>query len=900
MDGLDPLGRNREVSALREIQEEVEAGIKHAVLLLGEAGVGKSTLLDWSARWAHSSGFVSAITRVPSVGGVPPLFPLPEILRELSRGTDVQTRSTDREDSWGSDLLSAANDVLSVVTLLERLSESSPLAVFVDDLQWAPQEGLSLLYSALRIAKARVLLVMTCRTGMKPGPLPTTSSDLKVEFLNISGLDQESVGELARQTLRGSVLPSLTHALYDRTLGNPLLVNEMLRSWKTSAAITSLSGGYWTVSELDRIQDSRSLVEMISVRLKMLDEKPFECATALALLGRGGRPDELRLLLGVSANKIVELLATLEDSGIADRDSWGGRYKLAHPLFQSALIQSLGETKRADLHGRIFRLMSQSETSSPAETAYHGVRALERPSNLAVCLRLAALEAERMGAYAQAALWYGHLAEAAGDIRTLRIALAGRAAAAEHFDPKMAVDIYGEAITKCAGGQQHARLLLGRARAWRMAGRPDKALEDLERAAASANRADLLEMRDATAVIHAVIGHGELARTQFEELVKESKGTQMHARVLGHLATSEYFQGHIHAAVQLFKEALSAGQDIQTIQYLNMNLGWLETLLGEWGQAAPLLEAEIEDARSANDLWRLVPLMTSATALYVWQGELDKALDLGDQAMRMTDETYLMDRLGAMGALGLVLLEKGLISEAAQLLAPAPAMVGSSSEKNEVQLSLIVFGDCLLHLGDITRCKEIIKQLRQTLIFNLSWKPSTDRLESACLLADGQPERALAVLESLLSDPSDIAVHQAEVYLAAARALSYMGRSEEALRAATLALEIYESLNAHNRVRIAKKWLEANVARSRGRPKARLVSNLTARELQILRLVVKGAPNTEIAGDLFISVATVKKHIENIRLKLGAARRSQLIAVGLDIIHAAEGVESSLLSELRH
>src|SRR5437867_1935162 len=83
MDALDPLGRDREISVLRAIQEEVEAGVKHAVLLLGEAGVGKSTLLDWSARCAQGSGFLSALARVPSVGGVPPLFPLPEILRQF-------------------------------------------------------------------------------------------------------------------------------------------------------------------------------------------------------------------------------------------------------------------------------------------------------------------------------------------------------------------------------------------------------------------------------------------------------------------------------------------------------------------------------------------------------------------------------------------------------------------------------------------------------------------------------------------------------------------------------------------------------------------------------------------------------------------------------------------------
>ena len=107
-----------------------------------------------------------------------------------------------------------------------------------------------------------------------------------------------------------------------------------------------------------------------------------------------------------------------------------------------------------------------------------------------------------------------------------------------------------------------------------------------------------------------------------------------------------------------------------------------------------------------------------------------------------------------------------------------------------------------------------------------------------------------------------------------------------------MAFGIYSGLRAQGRMKEIDQWLRAYSGRSRGRPQARVISNLTVRELEILGLVVKGASNSEIAAALFISVGTVKKHIENIRLKIGAGRRSELISMGLPIVHRSKQSQS--------
>ncbi|MGZ4143286.1 MAG: response regulator transcription factor [Actinomycetota bacterium] len=71
--------------------------------------------------------------------------------------------------------------------------------------------------------------------------------------------------------------------------------------------------------------------------------------------------------------------------------------------------------------------------------------------------------------------------------------------------------------------------------------------------------------------------------------------------------------------------------------------------------------------------------------------------------------------------------------------------------------------------------------------------------------------------------------------------------------------------------------------RRRGRPRSSRPFQLTERETEVLQLVMRGKTNREIGAALFISPATVKKHVENVKIKLGVHRRSELVTAGLSL-----------------
>jgi len=898
MGGLDaePIGRAEEIAFLRRATLDVVRGQKRALVLSGSAGIGKSTLLQWSARTAQDHGLICVVTRAPTIDGLPPLFPMHQVIEQLAERipqsfNGQEGRSSDEPVGGPIESGGQTLDLFHIVQVLNAVGQMSPIGIFLDDVHWAPTEGLALLISALRLVDRPVLCVMTARELKDGSPWysPESTGDLPVDCVKVAGISPDSVGDLAHHLLDLPPLPSLTQLLYDRSLGNPLFVTEMLRAWRESGQISRRSNR-WTLTDSSSPPDNASLLDMISGRLHHLTPELIAPATILALLGRAASAEELETMVDISPNALADILGVLDEIKVVTRNPGDGLHRLAHPLFQEALLMGLNETRKAALHGRIFTSMSSADCSA-AELAYHAVRALRPPGELLSLLRAAAKDAESVGSYAEAADWHKRIAKIAPDDATLYDALAGCALALERFDPGQAAEVYGQALELAPNGKS-VRSLIGRARARRMAGQPEVALQDLEDAKSSASAIEKLEIRDMTAVIHAVLGETDAAAVQFADLAEETIGTPLHARALSRLAIVAYLRGNIARAKALALDALTETVVSSDFWHLRMNLAWFLALLGEWDDAGVVVGEAIKRAKHAKDFWLLAPLMTTATDLAVWKGDFETALDLGEQVCRVAVEAYDMDKLGALAALGLTLLEQGRPDQASRVLEPAPDMAASAAEKNEVHQSLIVLAESLLGLDDLDGAARLIEQVRGYLHYNMSWKAAADRVNCQLLILRGEPTRALQAIGDWLRSPSEIPYEQARIQECAAAANLALGLREDARVHAMEAFRIYSHLGATARKKRTEGWLRANSPRRLGRPRSRVVLNLTAREAEILALVGSGYSNNEIATKLFISPGTVKKHVSNIKVKTSVRHRRELISIAARVASSLEGAAS--------
>jgi DNA-binding CsgD family transcriptional regulator len=881
-----PIGRASETAILERAVKEVAQGRKRTVLIRGVTGLGKTTLLYWVSHLASSSGFLCGMARAPAAGGLPPRFPLPELLSSLAReralqgdGTDDLLSETiaglrgDRHDD------SRPPDLLQIARVLESTSVLAPLALLVDDIQWTQPDERALLLGALRVAEAPVLFIATERTesnDVPPAIEPT--ADLPVDSLDLEGLPTDSVAELASRALGAPVLPSLSRSLHDHTLGNPLFALETLRAWRDSGQVIVVAGGYWGFGEDAVPEEGGSLRQVIAQRIRAIDPSPLAVAQALAVLGRPASLEEVRRIADIDGQSGIEALATLEDEGFVVHELSVG-HRLSHPLFQTGLLSEMNRTREGALHGRIYEVLRDAtphRTSS--ELAYHAIRALEPPSEISDLLDAAATEAQRAGSYGEAAEWYARLIATAEDDASLVRALAGRASALEHFDAAEAASAYGQAAERTERGAAKAPLLLGWARALRMSGRHPEALEVLQDAASMAEPDVLDEIRHATAIVNAAQGRTQTAEELFRELARDTVGRPAHAKAIGHLGVVSYVRGHPIEALRLTDEALDECGDPSYRDYLGMSRAWFLVVVGRWEEAKALLETSIARAKRAHDTWNLVPLLASATRLNTWSGDSDRALDFGTQVVRLAATCQPMDQIGSAGALAGALLEEGAVEEAFDAVKDVPRLLEIEPELGELQHAVIVLAETHLRRGDLKAAQQTVGLARELVEYNEIWRVSLDRLTAQLELARGRPDQAFVLADRYARDPSEFAIEQAWITETSAEAAAASGRKQDALAIATSALDQYERLGARRRAQRVRAWIDARAGKKIGRPPSTTPGGLTEREAEILRHVAGGKTNHEIASELVISAGTVKKHVENIKSKLGVRRRTELAA----------------------
>jgi DNA-binding CsgD family transcriptional regulator len=892
-----PTGRDAEAARLATLIDDTAAGAKRAALLLGAPGIGKTTLLRFARSHATRRGLVCSFVRVPSTAGLPPRFPLGESLAGfVSEYASRNATPPERLERVVSTLTGATSvdeyavSLPQIADALEEAGRIGPLGLFIDDYDWAPADGSELLMAALRAVETPVFLLATARLRRAgdeaPSPLPAPTADLWIDHIEIRGLDARAVASVAAGELGREVLPSLADALYARTLGNPLFVAETLQAWRAERALVS-TGGFIGLVDADERATAHSLRDMIASRLARLHDDALSAAGVVALIGRGVSFEELVSVLGLSPDELVEHLTILATEGFVAAEGHPAlRYRVAHPLYAASVLDRLGPARVAALHGRICNGIraGSGRPGSASERAHHAVRALHPPDDLRELLEAAAAEAESAGGHEEAAEWYGYLAETTDDPRELVRALAGQASASIRSDPGRAVQLFTLALALETSAPARAGLLLGRARAHRVAGMFDAVMSDLKEALPIADEEQALEVRHAIGVMHGVRGDLDAAEAAFREIAAESVGTSAHWKAIGHLGMVAFIRGDVVNGARLHEEALRATDDPAYASYLGSNLVWMLILIGRWAQADPLLRTAVGSAIAAGNIHDECSLSCMGARLAAWRGELAVAFDYAQRAIRLATRLgNPADVIDARSALAMALLENGMPGDAAAAMSQIVELDRPEVEPREYTYTYTVLAEACLQIGDLNSARVALARAEGHLANARFWEPSVDRLAAQIAAMTGDLAGALDRIARWVQDPSPIAFEHARVLETTARLRLAVGDRTGALSAGQQALQLLEQLGAAKRAREMGAWLVEHATRARGRPRSTLPGRLTERETEILRLVVGGRANREIAEELFISLGTVKKHVENVMAKAGVSRRTELLPFALGI-----------------
>jgi class 3 adenylate cyclase/pimeloyl-ACP methyl ester carboxylesterase len=381
--GLTPLvGREHELALLRERFAEAQAGRGQAVLVYGEAGIGKSRLLLEFRHHAEAAGARWILGRCVSYGHAIAQLPVLDFVRDLcaiAEGDSAETalarlgqgiREAGDDVAWTAPFLRAllsldpgdpsiasmnpaqrkGRTAEAVRDLLLAHARQRPLILVVEDLHWIDPHSEEILRALLDgMAADPLMVVLTYR----PGYAQTFGEQTYITRITLRALPEAQMLSLVRRVLQADVPPEVSHLVARRAEGNPLFVEELAKSLVEEGILERDDGAYRLTRPLGDVRIPDTIQGVIMARI---DRLPEASKTALQTASVVGREFTARLVervasLGRDARQALGELRAVELIYEKSRTPELA-YMFKHALTHDVAYETLLRGKRRELHRR--------------------------------------------------------------------------------------------------------------------------------------------------------------------------------------------------------------------------------------------------------------------------------------------------------------------------------------------------------------------------------------------------------------------------------------------------------------------------------------------------------------------------------------------------------------------
>ena len=437
------MGRLAELQLVRELWQDVRAGLRHALLVSGEPGIGKTQFVAHGARQLYASGGIVLYGHCPEELAAPygpwieALTPFVEHASDEILSTYV-TRHGGELSRIVPALLDHAPDApapsrtdpeseryllfAAVLGLLDQASAVAPTVLVLEDLHWADTSTLALLKHVLaETSRTQLMLLATYRdSDLAPEhPLPGLLADLRreerIDRVRLSGLGVEEIVALMEEA---DVRTAMAHALASETDGNPFFVGEMLRH------LSERAEGLDSTPQAQRgaLEFPQSVRDVIIRRVERLGEDCRRLLCWASVIGHQFRFELLAGTVGGDEDALLDLLDRAVQARLVEERP--GSFEFAHDLINHVLYATLGANRRSRMHRSVaeaLEKLAEGESVLPVEDlARHWLAAGPRAAASAlIYVRLAGEQALQKLAPAEAVRWFGQALELLEDLPAL-------------------------------------------------------------------------------------------------------------------------------------------------------------------------------------------------------------------------------------------------------------------------------------------------------------------------------------------------------------------------------------------------------------------------------------------------------------------------------------------------
>ncbi|MGW1029614.1 AAA family ATPase [Streptomyces sp. NPDC002577] len=905
--GLEILGRDREMSRISQLVDAADGRGPKVLVLIGEPGAGKSTLVDWAASRAVARG--RRVLRVRGCEGEKDLgfAGVHQLLGPVLTGLDgLPPRQRDAlRCAFGMDQAdgSQAPDPLSirvaVLTLLSEAATERPLLIVVDDAQWLDVGSLDVLaFVARRLEDEPAALLLAARDEAVP-----VRFDRDFPYLTAGPLDRAAAGLLLdaqphppRGRVRSRIL--------QQAAGNPLALIELTRAFAKDP-------GSHEAGSSGSLPLTARLEQIFAADLPSLPDTTRQVLLLAAAAGTAHLSDVLHAAPGLNG---PEVWRPAEEAGLVRVE--GGQVRLRHPLVRSAIYQAASFRERREAHLALAAALAHE----PDRRAWHlAAAALGPDEEVAAALADTAERSQYRGGHAAAAAALERAAELTPEPeQRARRLLAAATSAMFAGHPQWVGEIAAQVGSLTDDPQLLAEASLRAGWSLAVTLRHDDSLAFLLPVAESmATPAPALALSALGTAATPAYNSGdpsyrnELQRISGLIAPQPDETDRVWPRAAGHPFTDRerVLTSMTHAVDAMPDDSLSALVSLGASAWILDETDDAVRLLGQAmdqlrraataganctvAQALALAQFESgawNAAQSAADdaLWMATeagadnvtvgsPILQAT--LRAARGDHTGARTQADDAVRGRDlrksrSLYVRYR----HALGLAALAEGDHTTAYEQLRrvftrdPHPAPV-------HYHASLYYLADlaaAAVRAGQTDDARTVLHAAEKSLDESRSARLDAVMQRASALLSD--PDDAEPRFRAALGDPGNARwpFEYACAHLDFAEWLRRRRRTAEARPLLGTALDIFERLDA-------RPWIERTTAELRAAGVAvaasaapDAVADLTPQELQIAQLAAGGLTNRDIGARLHLSPRTIGFHLHKIFPKLGITGRTQL------------------------
>jgi DNA-binding CsgD family transcriptional regulator len=684
------LEREAELRAVEDLLEAARAGGGHLLLVEGHAGIGKTALLDAAVAQARASGSTILRARGSELESDFAFGIALQLFEPLLAGTDDETHDRllagsaalagpllERPTSWcGNEADDRSYPVIhGLFWLLSNLAEAGPVLIAIDDAHCADRASLRLVLYLLQRVDAMSVAIMVARRLGEPGApddlLGQIAAHTSSHPVRPSALSRTGARELVTAALPAAD-DAFADACWRMTEGNCFLLGELVNAveaqgWQPTAQYAARIG---TLAP-------EAVLRAVAVRLMRLSDDAAGVARAVAILGEDAQLRHVASLAGRAPDRVAAAADALAASEIL-RPADSGALRFAHPLLASAVYADVGAGERAALHRRAAEILRDEDISAERVAAHLLPSAGSGEEWVVDVLCAAASRALRLGAPESAASYLRRALDEppTSAVRGVVLRQLGLSEAATGLPS--AIDRLEEALEAGGEGREraHTLLVLGRARS--CSGHHAKALAAFEGAAAIEGAdASIAAQAGAEAVALGLLepasrypllrrGTGEAARAE-----PGATGPEERMRLAAECLREAMVGASCDAVLALARRALAGQTPLadqgggSVLVAVSMALHACDELT--WNDQ--VLSAAMSHSRARGSMMALATTSLLRGASRWAQGRLDEAMADAEQAVDAERYGWRHFLPAAYGTLISLHVDRGELDEAADCAA---------------------------------------------------------------------------------------------------------------------------------------------------------------------------------------------------------------------------------------